>query len=1489
MFRWIRNGALALVALVVAAVIAGVIAIHTDWGRDYVRQRLVASLAHTFRGPVSIGRLEGSPFGTLVARDIVIDDAEGRPAVYVDRVALHVELLGLVRKQLHISTLEVDGVTVLARDSKDGRLNLAELTYPNDTKAPGAWGTKIDQLVLRDGKLDYAAGGQVMHLDDLSIDGGMTMPADEPMKATLQARAKWREKGVPVIVGASLSRGAEQLELGALQASAGEIAIVGQDVKMHGARVSGRIFVAATAHGVQVMAPGTPIAGDTAMTITLHPVDGPEDARLSVIAAGMAGGATFSGGGLVDPNTRSVKAALRVRNADGARFWRGAPETAIDALALVDVVEHADRHGVAMIEGGVHLVGAGGFRRARFDALDLGVATKDGAIAANLKLAAPGRTVLALDAHAIAKDTIELRDARLRLRSADLASAARGVVPVRGAIEAEVTASGRIGDGEPVLAAQGRVNGTDLRLEDLAAKKLALDLDATGLPYHPTGRVHVDVAHVTNRGQPMMELLTADARSLPDRRIDVQLDSQPRNAPWRVQLGANVGVARHRIDVALGDHRLRTKGLDWSGHGGTIVVDDTTVTARGITSHLATGQVAVDATYHRAGARQGDADAKVTVAHLDLAEIDRAFGLGGVYHGTAEGTAKVSRQGTAIRAQVDAAVNQLIARFDAPPVDVRAKASVAPGDVRFDGDIKNAKLGDVAIAVAIDAPHRIDDVRAWRRLDRHAVRSASVTLTGLDVKQLAAVAGDQDATGGRIDGKLTFDGGAPAGKITAKGIAMPELPSPLDLVLSLATDARAMTTVGVDANERGLATAKASAILRLPDRPFDPIAWRSLDPHDVYGAHLRVDGDLKDQELVRKLGLASAAWHGKASVDVDVAAALAKGTMIAKLAQFHGGPIVEPIDGELAITVDPNGIAGRLTTVFQKRPLVEGQFGTSTKPAQVLAALRSGDPRQVDALPVRGQLTMERIRIGDLLHALGRSGQKTTGEASLAIAVGGTVGETAGKARLWFDGLGTEDVVVDELSATATWQGPAFEVQVKGDEKGGGTLSMAAKAELGKLETASAKIQASKFDLAPIARLLPPSVGVGGVVDADMDLTGASFASGKVAGRLHVAKGQVPINPVVGTLHGADIEVKAQGDGVTIAAKGDIGRGTIDLKAQTQLVGLLPVRGAADVTMKQITMINEAQPKIDGIAHIDLGKTGDTWNVNVDMRRVFVTLPDQKGNKLHPPGKPGDVVFIQDGRPPPKQTAPPPKTSAVVGTRPRAPYLIATVDIGQVRIESKELRGLVMGKLRATIGEDAVAIDGAIDAGRCDVTLSDRRYRVDHAYVRFDGSADPLLDVRLVHDFSTVTLYVTLQGRMSNPRLELSSDPNTYSQSELLGFLMGGEPGAPPAHGVADVAAGLASSFLSNKVKGYAEKWTGVSLDVLKFEAATSTSSAALTIGKWVSQKLFVEWRQRVDGRFDENASEAEVEYWLGRRVVIDGTAGDRGVDGVDLIWTRRW
>jgi len=80
-----------------------------------------------------------------------------------------------------------------------------------------------------------------------------------------------------------------------------------------------------------------------------------------------------------------------------------------------------------------------------------------------------------------------------------------------------------------------------------------------------------------------------------------------------------------------------------------------------------------------------------------------------------------------------------------------------------------------------------------------------------------------------------------------------------------------------------------------------------------------------------------------------------------------------------------------------------------------------------------------------------------------------------------------------------------------------------------------------------------------------------------------------------------------------------------------------------------------------------------------------------------------------------------------------------------------------------------------------------------------------------------------------------------------------------------------------------------VKVDVLRYEQKTSSSSAAFVLGEWVTNRLLVLIRSRIEPREDENRSETELEIWLGRRVLLDAVGGDRGVLGLDLLWTRRW
>ena len=68
-----------------------------------------------------------------------------------------------------------------------------------------------------------------------------------------------------------------------------------------------------------------------------------------------------------------------------------------------------------------------------------------------------------------------------------------------------------------------------------------------------------------------------------------------------------------------------------------------------------------------------------------------------------------------------------------------------------------------------------------------------------------------------------------------------------------------------------------------------------------------------------------------------------------------------------------------------------------------------------------------------------------------------------------------------------------------------------------------------------------------------------------------------------------------------------------------------------------------------------------------------------------------------------------------------------------------------------------------------------------------------------------------------------------------------------------------------------------------------SDKGSAITVGTWLTHELFLAYRQHLESRADENTGDVQVEYWLSKRTSVQATAGDRGYDGVDLLWRKRW
>ena len=458
-------------------------------------------------------------------------------------------------------------------------------------------------------------------------------------------------------------------------------------------------------------------------------------------------------------------------------------------------------------------------------------------------------------------------------------------------------------------------------------------------------------------------------------------------------------------------------------------------------------------------------------------------------------------------------------------------------------------------------------------------------------------------------------------------------------------------------------------------------------------------------------------------------------------------------------------------------------------------------------------------------------------------------------------------------------------IAARGRQDVGGSFAITTRTDLANIDATTATISAKKLELGPLARLVVPGmIGVRGTLDADLRIRGLDPTTAVVEGRASVREAGLPLTDELGALHDATIEVEVRGQRARVSLEGGIEfRDGITVRGHANLVGLLPETGELDMTVQDLSLITTVAPKIGGTVHADIARTDVGWKIDAKVASGRVVIPSKPGRELHQTGIPDNMVMV-DGVIPPVRD---PRTSAA---RRAGAIIEVALEIRPIQVESDEFRGRVSGALEATLGGDRVVVTGRVAASRGDVMLFERRYRIDRASVRFDGGIDPILDILLVHEFpQQLTLRVAISGRLSDPQLALSADRGGYSEAQLLGFVLGGRPGTESGPLADDGAKQAATAAITQVLGKYLGQLVPVRIDILRYEAATSAHSGALTIGRRLSDRLFVSWRSRVAARADENTGEALLEYWLWREFLLDGVVGNRGVHGLDLLWRHRW
>jgi hypothetical protein len=197
------------------------------------------------------------------------------------------------------------------------------------------------------------------------------------------------------------------------------------------------------------------------------------------------------------------------------------------------------------------------------------------------------------------------------------------------------------------------------------------------------------------------------------------------------------------------------------------------------------------------------------------------------------------------------------------------------------------------------------------------------------------------------------------------------------------------------------------------------------------------------------------------------------------------------------------------------------------------------------------------------------------------------------------------------------------------------------------------------------------------------------------------------------------------------------------------------------------------------------------------------------------------------------------------------------------------------------------ALLGSIEALKGYYTYLGNSFNLVSGRLTFSGEnpPDPEIAAEAVHEErgSPYKVRFRASGRLRSPVVELTSDP-ALEQRDIISYLVTGVPlyelnSRGGAQGDSRAAQNLAAGYLSQKASvAVARK---LELDMINLKV-TGESQADITVGRYVTKKLFVSYGQVLGPGGEKRVS---AEYSLTRHLSLEGKNSSAGRYGADLLF----
>ena len=1516
--RRILRWGLVFLAVVAALVVVTLALLHTDWARDKVRLKIQGEIQKRIRGTVTIGKLEGDMLDDIVLKDIVVRDRFGQEAVKIGRIRLDFKVRPLLDRHFHAEKLEIDKLEIAARRGPDGEPILANLWIAEPKKDEPGWSATLEDVSIR-GALDLEqAGGAVERFTEVAIDGALRL-TDEATELDLRGvKAHWVNRRVDIGASGFFDMGpGGGFAMRETQLVAGTTVIHVPFAYRDKNGAFGSFDAAVTAADVRAVVPGARLTGSGRLAgFASQP--GPE-APLRLVAFGAVGGAAL--GAVVDaalpPAELDAAGALFFAGAEPHLVWGGAPAGRLTGWATGDV-RGADLHtATAHLELG----GRGVLRRAEVDSLRLSASLEAGRVEADLTVAAPLGRVTA-DAAVRLPPAGEKADA-LAIESAHASGLVKDVARVERLLGRRPSASGPLAFR---ASARGRPRDFAVELHTTTPRLSRKDLHLLSLD------VDVDLAHLRRRPEGTISARARDLvkgrQSHGPARITAHLEPGGQRATASFAAGGRHGFAASgtaRIDdLATGAPRvefptlaIKTRRLDWKGRGRLAIGKGAARLSGGVDLASQAGTVELDASIERRGATlRGPVD---LAADVDIGQLADALGLP-----RKAGQPAVQGKAT-LRARVTlpAGPGTIDADLAAASWDgiknatgsLRAKLAGRRLDAVVEAKVD--AIGAVRAVAHVDTPRALTDGRAWKRMRANAIESVTVDADRVDLAALAAALGEKRLEAGTARVHLEVGRGLATGKLAVE-LARTRVRPRQDLAiafegragLELAAD-QIHLDVRADAGRRG--QLALDALVDRPARPFDPAAWRQAGTRVIRNLELtatRIDlAQFEPAAPGRPARIQDKAKTGRLPDEVMEKPRLdLAGTVDLELSVGPGGQVIAgrlalaavrarrfavPISGQLSLVADARSTGGTLLLETAGSPIVRGTLGT----ALGTDALR-GDldalPARLRAAALRVDLDIPEQSVSRLARLAGR--WEASGNLAGFVQVRGTPAAPIIKAQLRAPGLTAEGVRFASLQLDGVYRPGGWLARVAARQDGGGSLKLEARHGSEAVAAGARpgdrlflRVGANRFRIAFLKPLWDKPGGalthLDGVLSASLSGSG-TLERPRVDGWIKLRDGEARVPSMLRPLERIGVNVKIQASRATFEGGAHSRPGKVAIEGNFGFERPAASRFDLRVRLRNMPVLAGTQLfTVNGRINSNGRLENRLWDVRTTIEKgVVVRLPSGQTGQLHKTGPLEDVAFVDpaglaeaEGRRQVKES------TGAIGLRMK----IRTAD--RIIVRGDVIRTDLRVKLDVTMIEGKTSVTGTVDASRGWVEIVGRRYDIERAWVAFSGEIppDPRLDIRVSHRFTQTNLYIDVVGKLSRPNVTFASESGAYDQAQLLGMVLGAEPG--DGQGDTDTshkAAGAALAFAAGQA-GNALRRSGLPIDAVKVgtEAGSERQVSYVTVGKWINDRMFVAYRRRFEAEITENQNEGVFQHFFARDWMWEGAAGDRGTASVDLLW----